>query len=333
MKALVLEKSNKDVFASVQEMSEDNLPDGGDVLVDVAFSSLNYKDALAVTGRGDIIRGDYPFVPGIDLAGTVVETTESASGEYAPGDRVIVTGWGIGEETWGGFSQRQRVRADWCVPLPEALSMKDAMGFGTAGLTAMLALMALESYGVASDRGEVVVTGASGGVGSFGVALLDGAGYDAVASTGSEDAHGYLRNLGAARIIGRGELGDGPERPLDRGRWAGAMDAVGGDTLAALLSQTKRHGAVASYGLAGGPDLTTTVFPFILRGVGLLGIDSNTCPQERRLRAWQRLARNAPASLLERIVSETTSLKEVPAASERVLRGETTGRIVVDVNA
>ena len=324
--ALVLDKTDGGVTADVRELDETQLPEG-DVLVQVACSSLNYKDGLAVTGKGKVVRGGYPFVPGIDLVGTV-ETSESE--DYAPGDRVIVTGWGIGEDHWGGYAQKARVRAEWLVPLPEGMAPKEAMAMGTAGLTAMLSAMALEGADVRPGEGEVVVTGASGGVGSIAVALLSGLGYDVVASTGSEAAHDYLKKLGATRIIGRDELGEGPRRPLDTARWAGGVDTVGGATLAALLSQTARHGAVAACGLAGGSELNTTVFPFILRGVGLLGIDSNTCPSDVRREAWGRLARDLPEEALDAI-TQTVPLTDVPAMSERILKGDVRGRVVVAV--
>src|SRR5690606_27827811 len=247
------------------------------------------------------------FVPGIDLAGTVAE---SASPDFRPGDGVILTGWGTGEDRWGGFAERARARAEHLVRLPEGMSPKEAMLVGTAGFTAMLSVMALEEMGVAPEAGEVVVTGASGGVGSTAVALLARAGYRVVASTGTASAHDYLEELGAAEVIGREVLGAGPRRPLDTGRWAGAVDAVGGDTLAAILSQTKRHGCVAACGLAGSHALNTTVFPFILRGVVLYGIDSNTAPPERRERAWARLAEAVRAGAFAGIET-TIPLSEV----------------------
>lgn len=327
MNALLLTETDDGLHAAVTSVPDADLPDG-DVLIDVAYSSLNYKDGLAVTGKGRIVRAPFPFVPGIDLAGTVAE---SESDHFRPGDAVILTGWGTGEDRWGGFATRARASAEHLVALPGGMSLKEAMIVGTAGFTAMLAVMALEEHGVTPDKGEVAVTGASGGAGSIAVALLSRLGYDAVASTGTASAHDYLGQLGAARIIGRDELGSGPEHPMEKGRWAGAIDAVGGPTLAALIAQTKRHGSIAAYGLAQSHELHTTVFPFILRGVNLLGIDSNTCEPERRLKAWQRLDDLLSSEDLE-AMSETIGLSDVVDYSERITRGETRGRIVVDVN-
>ena len=327
-KALVLDQQADKVSASVKTLASDQLPEG-DVEVDVQYSSLNYKDGLAVTGSGKIVRGSYPFVPGIDLVGTV---SASASPTFKAGDVVIGTGWGLGEQHWGGYAQRQRLQSDWLVPLPAGLTAHDAMAFGTAGLTAMLSLMALEAHNLQKDQGEVVVTGASGGVGSLAVALLARQGFSVVASTGSRAAHAYLETLGAARIIGREELGQGARRPLDSARWAGAIDTVGGKTLAALLSTLGRHGSIAACGLAGGAALETTVFPFILRGVNLLGIDSNTCPAPLRQAAWQRLATDFPKALIAE-VTQTIPLDAVPKWSKAILRGEVQGRLVVDVHA
>ncbi|ARA92889.1 oxidoreductase [Rhodothermaceae bacterium RA] len=327
--ALLVDHTDSTRTARVQALEASDLPEG-DVEVEVLYSSLNYKDALAVTGRGKIIRGDFPFVPGIDLVGRVVA---SEVPEVAPGDVVIQTGWGLGETHWGGYAGRQRVWARHLVPLPEGLTPLDAMVIGTAGFTAMLAVQTLEEHGVTPDRGEVVVTGASGGVGSFAVALLARAGYHVVASTGSASAHTYLTRLGATRIIPRDTLGQGPQRPLDSARWAGAVDAVGGATLAAILSTLDRHGCVAACGLAGGAELHTTVFPFILRGVVLAGIDSNTCPNDRRRQIWKRLAEAVSEDLREQILARIISLEAVPEASEAVLAGRVQGRIVVDPRA
>jgi acrylyl-CoA reductase (NADPH) len=281
-KALVLEKSDSGITSGVMAIRQEDLPDG-DVVVSVLFSSLNYKDALAVTGKGKIIRGEYPFIPGIDLVGHVEDSTSAL---FAPGDLVIGTGWGLGETRWGGYTQVQRIKGSSLVGLPEKLSPEKAMILGTAGLTAMLSVSALEKHGCSPDQREVVVTGASGGVGSIAVALLAQLGYRVAASTGSADAHAYLLRLGAARIIDRQVLGQGPSRPMDSARWAGAVDSVGGSTLATIISQLDTHASAASCGLAGGHELHTTVFPFILRGVNLLGIDSNTCPTEHGWRPF-----------------------------------------------
>ncbi len=326
-KALVLDKEGDALTADVRNLSEGDLPEH-DTLVAVRYSSLNYKDGLAVTGEGKIIRGEYPFVPGIDLVGEVEETSSDA---FEKGDLVIGTGWGLGETMWGGFSEAQRVEAEWLVPLPSGLGARHAMTIGTAGLTAMLSVMALEKQGTELGAGEVVVTGASGGVGSIAVALLAARGYTVVASTGSEEAHDYLKDLGAQRFIGRDELGQGPQRPLDSARWSGAVDTVGGDTLAAVIATLERHTSVAACGNAGGFELSTTVFPFILRGANLLGIDSNTCPNERRRRAWQQLAELLTEDVLDTVTARVIGLEEVPAASRDILAGSIQGRVVVDV--
>lgn len=326
-RALFLYRDQETVRPTVENIDHDRLR-GGDVLVSVLYSGVNYKDALAVTDRGKIIRGEYPFIPGIDLVGRVEEPGASA---FKAGDVVIATGWGLGESRWGGYSELQRVSGESLVPLPDGLDPEGSMIAGTAGFTAMLSLMALEDSGVRPEKGEVVVTGASGGVGSTAVAMLAAAGYDVVASTGSADAEEYLRRLGAVRIIDRDELGQGPKRSLDSARWAGAVDAVGGQTLAAIISQLERHGSVAACGLAGGHELQTTVFPFILRGVNLLGIDSNTCPMDRRRRAWQRIASLLSDDILQTIKAEVIGLDDIPDYSEKVLAGEIRGRVVVDV--
>lgn len=327
IKALVLDRHNNTVTSSIRDIQESDLPEG-DVLVKVLFSSLNYKDALAVTGSGKVIRGAYPFVPGIDLVGTVLA---SESPVYEEGDTVIVTGYGIGENSWGGYTQVERVHSDWLVPLPEGMTPLEAMAIGTAGLTAMLAVMALENSGVNPSQGEVVVTGASGGVGSFSVYLLASRGYKVVAATGSETVHDYLRFLGASRIIHRNELGRAT-KPLESARWAGAVDTVGGETLANIIASLQRHASAAVCGNAGGDnELHTTVFPFILRGVNLLGIDSNTAEHNTRIKAWDTLA----ALLRHEVIAEmaaTVPLSRVPEKCDEILRGEITGRIVVDVN-
>jgi len=328
--AVVLDNHDDEARVRVRRLEVSDLPDPGPgaVQLKVLYSGVNYKDALAVTGSGQIIRGGYPIVPGIDLVGRVLE---SDHGEFGAGDWAIGTGWQLGEVDWGGYTQRAKVAGRKLVPLPDGLSPAQAMTIGTAGFTAMLSVMALEEHQVQPDDGEVVVTGASGGAGSIAVALLDTLGYDVVASTGSEEAHEYLRGLGADRIVDRREFGDGPTRPMESGAWAGAIDAVGGDTLATLIAQLQRHGSVASFGNAGGHDLHTTVLPFILRGVNLLGIDSNTCPNDRRRTAWRRLADLLSENHYERIRARTISLDDIPDASRGLLAGQVQGRIVVDV--
>lgn len=325
-KALVLDQQAGQVSASIRELPWDALPPG-DVLVRVAYSSLNYKDGLAVTGQGKVVRS-FPMVPGIDLAGTVEESTAP---DYTPGDRVILTGWGLGESHWGGFEQVDRVQAAWLVPLPDALSLEEAMGIGTAGFTAMLAVMALERAGL-KQGGEVVVTGATGGVGSMAVALLAHLGYRVAASTGRPALHDYLRGLGATEILERGAFTTPSDRPLERGRWDGAVDTVGGETLSGLLRVMGERSSVAACGNAGGAQLTTTVFPFILRGVNLLGIESVRVPREERKAAWERLARQLPRPALNAAMERIT-LEQVPEYSEKIVQGQIRGRIVVDPNA
>lgn len=327
--ALVLDETGGGLAAEVRSLASDALPQG-DVRVRVAYSSLNYKDALAVTGEGKIIRGDFPFVPGIDLVGQV---EASASEAFAPGDWVIQTGWGLGEHRWGGYAQQMQLQAEHLVGLPETMTPRQAMIVGTAGFTAMLAVMALEDHDTAPGGGEIVVTGTSGGAGSMAVALLSALNYDVVASTGTETAHDYLRDLGAARIIDRSELDGGPERAMQSARWAGAVDAVGGATLATILSELDRHASVAAFGNAGGHELHTSVFPFILRGVNLLGIDSNTCPNDRRRVAWQRLADTLTETHYERMLDRVISLNEIVGVAQALLQGNIQGRVVVDVNA
>jgi acrylyl-CoA reductase (NADPH) len=325
-RALLLSRDSGTVRPSVTDLPEEHLPEG-DVLIDVAYSGLNYKDGLAVTDRGKIIRGEYPFVPGIDLAGEVI-SDDSAT--FAPGAGVILTGWGTGEERWGGFAETARAHPAHLVRLPDRLSLLQSMVLGTAGFTAMLAVLALEEHDVTPDRGEVIVTGASGAAGSTAVALLARLGYEVVASTGSLDAHDFLRSLGVSRIIHRDELGEGPARPMERARWAGAVDSVGGQTLASLIAQTQPHGSIASYGNAQSYELQTTVFPFILRGINLLGIDSNTCPMPRREQAWTRLREILTDEDLDVIHRVTIGLEEVPEWSDRITQGTTTGRVVVE---
>lgn len=319
-KALVVE-SGDPYTAQIRQATLDELPQG-DVLVRVAYSSLNYKDGLAITGAGKVIRS-FPMVPGIDLAGTVLE---SASPAYKPGDPVILTGWGVGERHWGGLAELARVRSEWLVPLPQGLSLQQAMGIGTAGFTAMLAVMALEAHAIDKSK-EVLVTGAAGGVGSLAVALLARLGYRVVASTGRTSEEAYLRSLGAGEILDRAVL-TAPSKPLESERFGGAVDTVGGAVLAGVLPRMAYGGSVAACGNAGGVKLETTVFPFILRGVNLLGIDSVMCPREKRLEAWQRLAHDLPRPLLEEAM-QVVSLEEVPERAQAILQGQVRGRVVV----
>jgi acrylyl-CoA reductase (NADPH) len=327
-RALVIREAGGERRAELGLLSADDLPPG-DVTVEVAWSSLNYKDGLAVTGRGKVLRR-LPMVPGIDLAGTVLD---SASPAVRPGDAVLVTGWGIGEERFGGYAGLARVQSEWVVPLPAGLTPRRAMALGTAGLTAMLCASALEEAGVRATPGqapEVLVTGAAGGVGSLAVALLSRMGHRVVASTGRPGERAYLESLGANRVIDRATLAASSGKPLEREAWAGAVDTVGGVTLATVLKQVTYGGAVAACGLAGGADLPTTVLPFILRGVSLLGVESVRCPRERRDRAWERLAALLPGALLDGLTTEI-ALSDVPAWSERILAGQVRGRVVVDV--
>jgi acrylyl-CoA reductase (NADPH) len=327
-KALIVDEQDGETIANVQEMTRTDLPEAGDVVVEVGYSSLNYKDGLAVTGKAKVLRR-HPMVPGIDLAGTVVE---SQSPDFNAGDEVILTGFETGEKHWGGFTQMNRVRAKTLVRLPEGLTAKQAMAIGTAGLTAMLSVMALEAHGLTpTDGGEVIVTGASGGVGSMAVAILGQLDYNVVASTGKSTAHDYLRSLGAKGFIDRNELSEPSKRPLEAGRWAGAVDAVGGDTTAGLLRSMAPRASIAISGNAGGVGLKTTVLPFILRGVNLLGIDSNFSPMAERTTAWQRLAELVPKEALD-AMTEEAGLEDLPALSEKILSGKIKGRMVIKVS-
>lgn len=325
-KALVLKQQDGKTCAELTDLTLADLP-VGEVLVAVDFSSLNYKDGLAVTGKGKIVRR-FPLVPGIDFAGTVLDST---SATYRPGDPVVLTGWGVGESFWGGYAQRARVAADWLVPLPAGLDTLQAMAIGTAGLTAMLCVIALEHGGLKPDAAKpVLVTGASGGVGSVAVALLASLGYRVAAVTGRPENETFLRELGAVEIINRGQM-NRPFRPLETQLWAGVVDTVGGPILARALAETDYGGAVAACGLAGGVDLPTSVMPFILRGVQLLGVDSVMCPLQSRRQAWARLVRDLPLAQLERL-TQTISLAEVPHLAEAILAGQVRGRVVVDPN-
>ena len=325
-KALLLEEADGKVTSSLQDLDETRLPEG-DVTVAVDYSTLNYKDGMVLNGIGRLVRS-YPHVPGVDFAGTVAE---SADPDFSPGDKVVLTGWRVGEAHWGGHAQKARVKGDWLVPLPDGLSAKRAMAIGTAGFTAMLAVMALEEHGVTPESGEVLVTGAAGGVGSVAVAILAKLGYRVTASTGRSETHDYLRALGAASLIDRTELSEPAGRPLDKERWAGCIDSVGGTTLAHLLTNIAHGGSVAAVGLAGGSKLETTVLPFLLRGVNLLGIDSVMCPKARRTAAWQRLTQDLPMDKLDAMITEAT-LGDLPGLAGDILKGQIKGRVVVDVN-
>lgn len=323
--ALVLEESDGKVRSSLQRLDEARLP-AGDVTVRVSHSTLNYKDGLILNGLGRLVR-TYPHVPGIDFAGSVEESSHPA---WKRGDPVILTGWRVGEMQWGGYAEKARVKGDWLVRLPEGLTPARAMAVGTAGFTAALAVMALERHGLAPGAGEVVVTGAAGGLGSVAVALLARRGHSVTASTGRVETDGYLRELGASTIIDRAELAAQPEKPLLSERWAGAVDAVGGSTLANLLAGMRYRACVCACGLAGGSKLETTVIPFIIRGVNLLGIDSVLAPMAERLEAWGRIVRDLPADLLDRMTT-TVGLKDLPELGSRILKGEVQGRVVVEI--
>jgi putative YhdH/YhfP family quinone oxidoreductase len=314
--------------AQIRQLSDDDLGDG-DVTVDVRYSSLNYKDGLAVTGKGKIVR-NFPLVCGIDLAGVV---SASDSPDWQAGDEAVVTGWGLSETHPGGYTGRQRVHAEWLVRRPQRLDLAQTMAVGTAGLTAALCIDALERAGVGADTdGEVLVTGAAGGVGSVAVALLAGAGYRVAASTGRPETAPYLQALGATTVVARAELAVDADRPLEKERWAGAVDTVGSTTLGTVLRQTRYRGAVAACGLAGGNDLPTTVLPFILRNVALLGVDSVQCPTPVRRAAWARIERDLPLDQLDQLTT-TEPLGRVPELADAILAGHTRGRVVIDTQA
>ncbi|HAW3326655.1 TPA: oxidoreductase [Escherichia coli] len=324
MQALLLEQQDGKTLASVQTLDESRLPEG-DVTVDVHWSSLNYKDALAITGKGKIIR-NFPMIPGIDFAGTV-RTSEDP--RFHAGQEVLLTGWGVGENHWGGLAEQARVKGDWLVAMPQGLDARKAMIIGTAGFTAMLCVMALEDAGVRPQDGEIVVTGASGGVGSTAVALLHKLGYQVVAVSGRESTHEYLKSLGAIRILPRDEFAE--SRPLEKQVWAGAIDTVGDKVLAKVLAQMNYGGCVAACGLAGGFTLPTTVMPFILRNVRLQGVDSVMTPPERRAQAWQRLVADLPESFYTQAAKEI-SLAEAPKFAEAIINNQIQGRTLVKVN-
>ena len=321
--ALVVRKDGDTISQSIEKLDNSSLPDGN-VTVAVEFSTINYKDGLCLTGQGGLVR-NYPHVPGIDFAGRVAETQDN---RFKLGDAVILTGWRVGETRWGGYATIARIDAGQLVPVPEGLTTHDAMAIGTAGLTAMLAIMALEGHGLRPDQGEVLVTGASGGVGSMAVALLANMGYRVAAVTGRPENADYLQGLGATTLIDRADLAETVKRPLEAERWAGCIDAVGGTMLARILGQMRYGASVAAVGLAGGATLPTSVVPFLLRGINLLGIDSVMQPIERRLAAWQRLADHMPRDLLAEMTTDV-SLTEVPVLGGEILAGAVRGRTVV----
>ena len=325
--ALMLREEDGRIVPRLEAVDEAELPPG-EVTVAVEYSTLNYKDAMVLQGIGRLVR-NYPHIPGIDFAGTV---ERSDSPEFKPGDPVILTGWRVGEVHWGGYAEQARVKASWLVRRPQGLSAAQAMAVGTAGFTAMLAVMALERHGLRPGDGEVLVTGAAGGVGSVAIALLSALGHRVVAATGRPEQRDYLIELGADDLVERAALAVKPSRPLDSERWAGAVDAVGGNTLATILTQLKYRASVAACGLAGGSNLPASVIPFLLRGVNLLGIDSVMCPPEERIEAWQRLARELPLDRLERMTG-VVPLSRLPGLAPKILQGEVRGRTVVDIKA
>jgi acrylyl-CoA reductase (NADPH) len=326
-RAFVVNKTNDGFTAGFQELTQADLP-AGEVLVRVAYSSVNYKDGLASIPDGKIVR-TYPFVPGIDLAGTVVESSDP---NYKEGDEVLVTGYELGVSHYGGFSEYARVKSAWLVPLPKALTLKEAMTYGTAGFTAALSVHQLEHMGLKPANGPVLITGATGGVGSIAIGILKRRGYTVVASTGKESEHEYLRQLGADDIISRAVTSAESNRPLEKEQWAGSVDAVGGSTLAYLIRTTKTGGSIAACGNTGGPNFSTTVFPFILRGVSLLGIDSVNCPMPLRRELWEHLASDyRPAALAS--IGHEMPFDELPNALATILKGGMRGRAVISIGA
>ena len=322
---ILIEKDEQGYRANLQRISDEQLPPG-DVTVRVAYSTLNFKDGLAITGSSPVVRS-FPMVPGIDLAGTV---EASAHPDYQVGDEVLLNGWGVGEGHWGGLAQKARLDGNWLIPLPKAFSAAQSMAIGTAGYTAMLAILALERHGVTPEQGEVLVTGANGGVGSFSIALLARLGYRVVASTGRTAEHAYLQQLGASEIIDRASLSQ-PGKPLAKERWAAVIDSVGSHTLANGCAATRANGTVAACGLAQGMDFPASVAPFILRGVTLAGINSVTQPKALRMLAWDRLGQDLDPALLP-LISQEIGLSEAIEAASRLLAGQLRGRVVVDVN-
>ena len=326
--ALVVNKDEDEkTSAAVEKVSIDQLP-GGNVTVAVEYSTINYKDGLCIGPGGGLVR-NYPHVPGIDFSG-IVEASDDD--RYSPGDKVVLTGWRVGEVHWGGYSQKAKVNADWLVPLPKSISSKQAMAIGTAGLTAMLAILALEDHGLKHLEAPVLVTGASGGVGSVATAILSNLGYEVAAVTGRPESSDYLKSLGASNIVSREELNEVTKRPLEKETWSGCVDTVGGEMLARVFGQMLYGSSVAAVGLAGSAKLPATVIPFILRGVNLLGIDSVMQPYQNRLNAWERLASDLPMDKLEAMITPAT-LSDLPRLGADILKGQVRGRVVVDVNA
>ncbi len=321
-KALVLEQEGKVTSSSIQQLDDSRLPEG-EVTVAVEYSSLNYKDGLAITGKGRIVR-DFPMVPGIDFAGTVIDSSDS---NFLKGDKVILTGWGVGENHWGGMAQKARVKASQLVKMPEGMDSRKAMMIGTAGLTAMLCVMALERAGVTADKGDILITGASGGVGSASISLLKELGYNIVAVSGRSENTDFLKNLGAKDVLPRSRFEESA-RPLDKQLWAGAIDTAGSKILAKVLSEVDYEGTVAACGLAAGFDLPTTVMPFILRGINLQGVDSVMCPLAKRTEAWNRLVKLLPDSYYAAACKEV-SLEETAEQAEAITNGQVTGRILI----
>ncbi|SEK96939.1 oxidoreductase [Pacificibacter marinus] len=327
MRALVMEQGSDGLAAAhVKDIDEGMLP-AGDVTVKVEYSTLNYKDGLCLSPKGGGLVRNYPHVPGIDFAG-IVETSKDA--RYAPGDKVVLTGWRVGEMHWGGYAEKARVSADWLVPLPHGLTTRQAMAVGTAGFTAMLAVLALEDHGLTPDKGPVLVTGAAGGVGSVATAILANLGYEVAGVTGRPEQAEYLKSLGASQIVARGDINEVVKRPLEAETWAGCIDAVGGEMLARILGQLKYGGSVASIGLAGGANLPASVIPFLLRGVNLLGIDSVMQPFENRQRAWARVATDLPLDKLDSMTVSAT-LDDLPKLGADILQGGVKGRVVVEI--
>jgi acrylyl-CoA reductase (NADPH) len=326
-KGLLLRETDGKVTSAIESLSEDQLPIG-DVTVRVTHSTLNYKDGLVLNGLGRLVR-QYPHVPGVDFAGEVVQSSHA---KFKAGDKVILTGWRVGEAQWGGYAELARVKGDWLVHLPDGLSLRQAMAIGTAGFTAMLAVIALEEHGVTPTYGPVLVTGAAGGLGSVATAILAKLGYSVTCSTGRVETHDYLRALGASEIIDRDSIAKPSGKPLETERWGGAIDAVGGSTLAAILPQIKLRGSIASCGLAGGSKLETTVIPFLLRGVNLLGIDSVFCPMTLRQAAWSRITHDVPFDKLESSI-EMAKLEDLPRLGKEILDGKVRGRVVVEIGA